>query len=361
MYDTFLKFPRYYQYERKKSVSNEAYIEQIAQRDNEEFAQECVRIHNRYRAQHGCPPLHLSYSICAVSQEWANRISKEDDFHHSNNPQYGENLFVVYMSNNSVPTVTAQQVVESWYSEHVFYPFDGHITRDIISNAGHFTQVLWKNSRELGIGKAISKNNRLYVVANYYPAGNILRRFTENVPPKIHNYSHMPHYYSRRISSRRLDMDTLAEDLHVPQYRRSSSRNLDIQSEISTGNLHAPHQYTRRVSSRRLDTSIETLHVPHFYNRRNSSKHLETEDSSAETLNVPQYYNSRRKSSKHLEADDSSAETLNVPQYYNSRRRSSKHLEADDSSAETLNVPQYYNSRRKSSKHLKLMIHQPKL
>ncbi|GFS97154.1 hypothetical protein TNCV_1921021 [Trichonephila clavipes] len=42
-------------------------------------------------------------------------------------------FFVTYMSNTSKPTVTGQQVVESWYSEHVFYPVDGHITREIIA------------------------------------------------------------------------------------------------------------------------------------------------------------------------------------------------------------------------------------
>ncbi|CAL1294823.1 unnamed protein product, partial [Larinioides sclopetarius] len=231
MFDTFPRYPRYHQYERKKSVFNDAYVEQI----------------------------------CAVSQEWANRISAEDHFHHSNHQQYGENLFVIYMSNNSLPVLTAQQVVESWYSEHVFYPFDGYITRDIISKAGHFTQVIWSNSRELGIGKAVSKNNRLYIVANYYPAGNILRKFTENVPPKIHNHSYMPHYYNRRISSRRIDADTSIENRHVPHYHRTSSRKFSADSEISTGALYVPHQYARKVSNRHLDidTSTGTLHVPH--------------------------------------------------------------------------------------------------
>ncbi|GBN45725.1 Golgi-associated plant pathogenesis-related protein 1 [Araneus ventricosus] len=344
-----------------------------ARRNSEDFAQECVRIHNHYRAQHGCPPLHLSYSICAVSQEWANRISTEDHFHHSNHTQYGENLFVIYMSNNSLPLLTAQQVVESWYSEHVFYPFDGHITRDIIPKAGHFTQVIWSGSRELGIGRAISKNNRLYIVANYYPAGNVLRKFAENVPPKIHNYSHMPHYYSRRISSRRIDVDTSTENQHVPQYHRASSRQFGVDSEISTGTLHVPHQYARKVSNRhldvdtstgtlhtphhyttqisnrQLDTATETLHVPQFYNKRNSSKQFDTNDSSAETLYVPQYYTTRN-SSKRLDGNDL-IENLQTP-YRNNRRASSRQYNFDNS-IETLYVPQYY-ARTASSRRLSI-------
>ena len=45
-------------------------------------------------------------------------------------------------------------------------------------------QVVWKASKELGIGKAVSKKNGktcIYVVARYSPAGNNKRTFAENV------------------------------------------------------------------------------------------------------------------------------------------------------------------------------------
>ncbi|GIY39364.1 golgi-associated plant pathogenesis-related protein 1 [Caerostris darwini] len=209
MFDTFSRFYGYRQYERKRSVFNDAFIQQNTQVASDDFAQECLRSHNHYRAQHGCLPLHLSHSVSAISQEWANKISAEDHFHHSNHPQYGENLFVTYMSNSSLPSVTGQQVVESWYSEQTYYPFHDHVTRDVISKAGHFTQLIWSSSRELGVGRAVSRNNRVYVVANYYPAGNILRKFPDNVPQKLHSNSlHVPQQYARRASSRRYDIRT---------------------------------------------------------------------------------------------------------------------------------------------------------
>lgn len=46
---------------------------------------------------------------------------------------------------------------------------------------GHFTQVVWKGSREIGVGKARSKDGKILVVANYRPAGNVIGRFSENV------------------------------------------------------------------------------------------------------------------------------------------------------------------------------------
>ena len=51
---------------------------------------------------------------------------------------------------------------------------------------GHFSQVVWKGSQEIGVGKAISSDGRkAIVVCNYFPAGNYKGRHAENVlPPK---------------------------------------------------------------------------------------------------------------------------------------------------------------------------------
>lgn len=47
---------------------------------------------------------------------------------------------------------------------------------------GHFTQVVWKSSTELGVGMA-TNGKKVYVVGQYRPAGNINTReyFQENV------------------------------------------------------------------------------------------------------------------------------------------------------------------------------------
>ena len=49
---------------------------------------------------------------------------------------------------------------------------------------GHFTQVVWKGSTELGIGKATGKKNGMYctyIVGRYRPPGNFQGRFQQNV------------------------------------------------------------------------------------------------------------------------------------------------------------------------------------
>ena len=47
---------------------------------------------------------------------------------------------------------------------------------------GHFTQIVWKESKKLGIGKAQSSSGKIFVVANYDPAGNWKNEYVANVP-----------------------------------------------------------------------------------------------------------------------------------------------------------------------------------
>ncbi len=49
---------------------------------------------------------------------------------------------------------------------------------------GHFTQVVWKGSTELGIGRGTSQQNGMYctyVVGRYRPAGNMIGDFDKEV------------------------------------------------------------------------------------------------------------------------------------------------------------------------------------
>jgi hypothetical protein len=49
--------------------------------------------------------------------------------------------------------------------------------------SGHFSQVVWRDSKELGVAVAKSRNGQIFVVANYSPPGNFIGSFAENVPP----------------------------------------------------------------------------------------------------------------------------------------------------------------------------------
>jgi hypothetical protein len=55
----------------------------------------------------------------------------------------------------------------------------------VVFSTGHFTQMVWKGSKEVGVGKAKTSGGKVIVVASYRPAGNMVGSFRENVaPPK---------------------------------------------------------------------------------------------------------------------------------------------------------------------------------
>ncbi|GFY70914.1 golgi-associated plant pathogenesis-related protein 1 [Trichonephila inaurata madagascariensis] len=143
------------------------------------FEEECLKKHNEYRGKHGVPKLELSDELCAYAREWANNLAATDSFKHRTERKYGENIFMKWSSDPN-HVISGDAAVESWYSEIKDHTF-GQEPRSLKS--GHFTQVIWKESKRLGVACAKSKSGKILVVANYEPAGNFVGRFTENVPP----------------------------------------------------------------------------------------------------------------------------------------------------------------------------------
>lgn len=72
-----------------------------------------------------------------------------------------------------------QEVVDNWYSEERNYDYNNPGFR---SNTGHFTQLVWKSTTHVGVGRAVN-GSTTFVVANYTPAGNVTNagQFEQNV------------------------------------------------------------------------------------------------------------------------------------------------------------------------------------
>ena len=140
--------------------------------------------HNYYRAIHSAPPLTISHRLNLIAQNYANYLAKNSKFEHSRNrfgnETLGENLYMQWISEGPVP-ISSRTTVASWYSEINDYDFK---RPKYSEETGHFTQMVWKSTKRIGIGIALSSNGReVYFVANYYPAGNIINHgyFEKNV------------------------------------------------------------------------------------------------------------------------------------------------------------------------------------
>lgn len=114
-----------------------------------------------------------------LSQEWADTLAAEDRFAHRPSSSYGENIYCLWSSDRNAKA-NPREVVRSWYDEIKEHDFG--IEPKGIFKAGHFTQLIWKMSQDLGVGVCKTKKGKVLVVCNYNPRGNVAGQFNVNVP-----------------------------------------------------------------------------------------------------------------------------------------------------------------------------------
>src|SRR5262249_39105847 len=115
-----------------------------AGRPTDPQAQAVLDGHNANRAKHCVPALTWSASLAAGALEWA----KTCQFKHScqNCNVYGENIAMGYDG-------SAATAVKMWYGEVDRYDFNNPIAsysaalNDPSRAVGHFTQMVWKDTR----------------------------------------------------------------------------------------------------------------------------------------------------------------------------------------------------------------------
>ncbi|KAL3872138.1 hypothetical protein ACJMK2_040089 [Sinanodonta woodiana] len=151
---------------------------------DQKFIDEVVKAHNEYRSRHQAPPIKQSKDLDNYAQKWADHLVASNTFQHSpcdlKGTRLGENIAMKWSTR--ADAYTGQEVTDQWYSEVKMHQFGGE-PRTLSS--GHFTQVVWVDSKEIGIGKAQAKDGKIVVVASYRPAGNMVGQFAKNVkPPK---------------------------------------------------------------------------------------------------------------------------------------------------------------------------------
>jgi glioma pathogenesis-related protein 2 len=87
--------------------------------------------------------------------------------------------FSVFNSSDRTHKVHGKDSVDAWYDEindHVFG------VEPKSTGTGHFTQLVWKDSKYLGLGVSKNSEGEVYVVCNYDPPGNWVGKFAKSVP-----------------------------------------------------------------------------------------------------------------------------------------------------------------------------------
>jgi pathogenesis-related protein 1 len=147
-------------------------------------AVEMVRAHNAWRTRAGVLSLRWAADLAAHAQNRAVQLARRDcALEHGLLPDdEGENLYRASalhreFGGDALYVVSPAQVVDAWGAESADYSAS---TGSCAPNrqCGHYTQIVWPSSEEVGCGMAVCPSLGQVWVCRYRPRGNIrvLRR-----------------------------------------------------------------------------------------------------------------------------------------------------------------------------------------
>ena len=82
----------------------------------------------------------------------------------------------VYINTN----IDGKEMTNFWYDEKNKYSFDKNAENDY-KQCKHFTQIIWRDTTDVGFGYTKLENGKFLAIALYYPCGNIVGKYEENV------------------------------------------------------------------------------------------------------------------------------------------------------------------------------------
>jgi uncharacterized protein YkwD/methionine-rich copper-binding protein CopC len=145
--------------------------------------------HNKWRAMVDVANLTWSDKAATAAQNWANTIAGECKLKHGgttdgDGTQYGQNIHWTSASSSSM-----EGVVDAWASEKQYYNYSDN-SCETGKVCGHYTQVVWANTTQVGCGQTQCSNGSTMTVCNYIPPGNYVGQKpyptpTVNIAPTI--------------------------------------------------------------------------------------------------------------------------------------------------------------------------------
>lgn len=140
-----------------------------------------LEAHNQVRAEVAVMPLTWSGRMESYAQEWASHLANNNSCtmeHRSNLNQIGmgENLFwasprVWSDGRVELQDVTPAQVALDWAGEKADYDYASNSCAPG-KQCGHYTQMVWRSTTEVGCAMAVCPDKGQIWVCNYNPPGN---------------------------------------------------------------------------------------------------------------------------------------------------------------------------------------------
>lgn len=139
-----------------------------------DFNDRLLAAQNLERAKIGVPALTWNAGLAADARKWADQLAATGRFEHSadepgKEPQ-GENLWA-----GTPRAFTPEAMVGLWAAEKRDYQpgvFPNNSRSGDVEQVGHYTQLIWRATGQVGCATAIGKNEEV-LVCRYSEAGNV--------------------------------------------------------------------------------------------------------------------------------------------------------------------------------------------
>lgn len=140
-----------------------------------DFNARLLQAQNTERARIGVPPLKWDNTLAKDAREWAYKLASTGKFEHSPDDQekepQGENLW-----GGTPLAYSPEEMVGLWIAEKKDYregTFPYNSRSGDVENVGHYTQVIWRDSRNVGCATAIGRREQV-LVCRYSAPGNVI-------------------------------------------------------------------------------------------------------------------------------------------------------------------------------------------
>ncbi len=138
------------------------------------FNERLLAAQNAERAKLGVPALKWNAGLAADARQWADQLAATGRFEHSadepgKEPQ-GENLWA-----GTPRAFTPEAMVGLWAAEKRDYKpgvFPNNSRSGDVEQVGHYTQLIWRATGQVGCATAIGKKEEV-LVCRYSEAGNV--------------------------------------------------------------------------------------------------------------------------------------------------------------------------------------------
>jgi pathogenesis-related protein 1 len=141
---------------------------------------EFVAAHNRWRSQAGVEPMRWSSDLAESAQSWASALARKGcRLKHSSTNDLGENLYLrerrgggrLGLFEHATPT----EIIDAWGKESNYFSYARNRCA-AGQSCGHYTQIVWRETRDVGCAVSVCPDSTQIGVCQYWPAGNVVGR-----------------------------------------------------------------------------------------------------------------------------------------------------------------------------------------